>query len=207
MSTDDQEIADVSLSCGAEVPFIRPKEFAQDLSPDIDVFRHAIKWLNNQENYQPDLIVHLRPTNPVRHVTIIDKAINKILNHPEADALRSVNVASQTPYKMWRMIDNSTIEPLLSIEGKVDCQSLARQELPQVYWQNGYIDIVRPQSLLDHKSMWGKTVIPFLIEVPDLGLDYPEDVPAVEEALSKINQRAGDEDGIKIVGKVTRHSV
>ena len=66
VSTEDNEIADVSLKYGAEIPFMRPKEFAEDLSPDIDVFKHALLWLKDKEEYQPELVVHLRPTGPLR---------------------------------------------------------------------------------------------------------------------------------------------
>src|ERR1051326_627501 len=50
VSTDDQEIASIAASFNAEVPFLRPTEFARDESPDIDVFRHAIDWLRRNEN-------------------------------------------------------------------------------------------------------------------------------------------------------------
>ena len=66
VSTDDDEIAAVSRAAGAEVPFLRPAEYAQDQSLDFEVFDHALRWLQTHENYRPDLVVHLRPTGPVR---------------------------------------------------------------------------------------------------------------------------------------------
>src|SRR4249919_39335 len=66
VSTDDPEIASVARACGAEVPFMRPAEFAQDLSTDLEVFRHALTWLREHERYECGLVVHLRPTGPVR---------------------------------------------------------------------------------------------------------------------------------------------
>jgi N-acylneuraminate cytidylyltransferase len=103
VSTDDEEIAAVAREWGAEVPFMRPAEFAQDLSPDIEVFRHALTWLREHQSYQPEMVVHLRPTGPARQVQVIDEAIELLSGHPEADAVRSVSVALQTPYKMWRI--------------------------------------------------------------------------------------------------------
>ena len=70
VSTEDEEIADVARHWGAEAPFLRPEEYAGDLSPDVDVFRHALRWLETHEGYQPDLVVHLRPPGPVRRVEI-----------------------------------------------------------------------------------------------------------------------------------------
>ena len=202
VSTDDNEIADISKKWGAEVPFIRPTEFAQDMSPDIDVFRHTLSWLNENENYQPDLMVQLRPTGPVRKIELIDKAIEKILKNTEADALRSVSLALQTPYKMWKMKDDDMMEPLLIIKELEDCQSLPRQVLPRVFWQNGYVDIIRPRAIIKHNSMCGKRVMPFIIDEQILEMDYLENIPAIKKALE--NENNAQRERIK---KTIRHSV
>lgn len=186
VSTDDEEIAGVASQWGAEVPFMRPAEYAQDLSPDIDVFRHALDWLKTHEDYVPDLVIHLRPTGPVRRVEVIDRAIALLLSHPEADAVRSVSLALQTPYKMWRITPQGYMQPVLRIEGIPDPQSLPRQQLPLVYWQNGYVDVIRPRAVLEKNSMWGDCALPFMIEDPLFELDYPENIPAIEEALKRL---------------------
>lgn len=183
VSTDDQKIAAVAREYGAEVPFLRPKKYADDLSPDIDTFRHAINWLDENEGYHPALIVHLRPTGPVRETWRIEEAIKLIHDHPEADALRSVAPALQTPFKMWRIDGIGFMQPVLSLDGLPDCQSRPRQQLPMIYWQNGYVDIIRPRCVLQHESMWGRKVLPYIIEEPVLELDYPEDIARVEQAL------------------------
>lgn len=185
VSTDDPEIAEVSRKWGAELPFVRPPEHAQDLSPDIDVFRHVLDWLAKNESYTPDMVVHLRPTGPVRRVSVIDQAVEMLVSHPEADAVRSVSLALQTPYKMWRIGDDGFMQPLQRLDGIPDCQSLPRQRLPQVHWQNGYVDVLRPRSVLEKNSMWGDRVLPLVVDEQLLELDYPEDIPAVEAALRK----------------------
>ena len=154
VSTDDAEIAQVAKQWGAEVPFIRPAEYAQDLSPDIDVFRHALLWLQEQEGYSPDLVVHLRPTGPVRRVELIDQVIDLLDSHPDVDAVRSVSLAIQSPYKMWRILPSGEMEPVLCQSGVPDSQSLPRQQLPLIYWQNGYVDVIRPRAVLEKNSMW-----------------------------------------------------
>jgi len=186
VSTDDEEIAEVARQWGAEVPFKRPAAYAHDLSPDIDVFRHALSWLREQEGYQPDMVVHLRPTGPARRVELIDRAIDLLAAHPEADAVRSVSVAAQTPYKMWHLRPTGYLEPVLHLDGAGDCQSLPRQSLPVVYWQNGYVDVLRPQAVLEKGSMWGDCALPFVVEESPLELDYPENIPAVEAALAQL---------------------
>lgn len=186
VSTDDEQIARVAREWGAEVPFVRPAEFAQDLSPDIDVFRHTLHWLKEREDYVPDMMVQLRPPGPVRRVDLIDEAIDRLAAHPEADALRSVTMALQTPFKMWFIKDDGFMEPVARLEGIPDSQSLPRQQLPPVYWQNGYVDVIRPRAILEKNSMWGDTVIPFIVDEPMFEIDYPENIPAVEEALRRI---------------------
>ena len=194
VSTDDPEIAQVAREFGAKVPFMRPGEFAQDLSPDIDVFRHALKWLRDREGYVCDLVVHLRPTGPVRRVELIDQAIELILNNPEADSLRSVSTPIQTPYKMWKIAEGC-LKPILSIDGITETYCLPRQSLPDVYWQNGYVDIVRPFVVLELGMMCGHRVIPFVVEEPMLEIDYEEDIPRVEAALLKLKAGGRPEYG------------
>jgi N-acylneuraminate cytidylyltransferase len=160
-------------------------------------------WLRKNENYQPDLIIQLRPTGPVRKVDLIDLAIEKMLQHPEADALRSISLALQTPYKMWNIKDDGLMGPLLKIEGVEDCQSLPRQALPTVYWQNGYVDIIRSRAILEYHSMWGQKVLPFIIKEQILEMDYPENILAIEKALR--NETKNDEN--ESIDKTIRHSV
>ena len=202
VSTDDDEIAHVARQWGAEVPFMRPAEYAQDLSPDIDVFRHALTWLQENDHYKPEMVVHLRPTGPARQVALIDQAIELLIAHPTADAVRSVSVSLQTPYKMWRRSESGFLEPLFRLPGLADCQSLPRQQLPLTYWQNGYVDILRPDAVLTTNSMWGDCVLPFVLEDSTFELDYPENIPEIEEALRAIEQ--GDHSNRK---SSFRHSV
>lgn len=182
VSTDDHEIATVSAAFGAEVPFIRPAEFASDWATDLDVFRHALAWLEREEGTLPELVVHLRPTGPVRELQLIERAIGLMLENGAADSLRSVGLAEQTPYKMWK-IEGSLLQPLLPLPGFPEAHSMPRQKLPVAYWQNGYVDIVRPRTVLEQDSMVGRVVLPFVIEGKIHELDYPDQIPALERAV------------------------
>jgi CMP-N,N'-diacetyllegionaminic acid synthase len=188
VSTDDAEIASVARQWGAEVPFVRPSEYAQDASPDIDVFRHALESLAQSEAYRPDVVVHLRPTGPVRRVEDIDAAVDLLASHPDADAVRSVSLVRQTPYKMWTLRDDGNMQPLLRLPGLPDCQSTPRQLLPPVYWQNGYVDVLRPRAVFEKNSMWGDRVLPFIVDTTLFDLDYPEDIAPVELALRRLER-------------------
>lgn len=187
VSTDDSEIAAVATEFGAEVPFLRPAEFAKDASPDIDVFRHAMEWLRDNEGYHCECVVHLRPTGPVRRVEIIDQAIEAFQQRPDADSLRSVSMAMQSPYKMWRIVKGH-LDPLLQVDGIPESYCHPRQSLPDVYWQNGYVDIVRPGVILDRGMMCGSTIVPYIIHEPIFEIDYDDNLRAVEAALVKLQQ-------------------
>ncbi len=183
VSTDDREIAEVARAAGAEVPFVRPSEYAEDDSTDFDVLFHALGWLAWNEGYVPDLVVHLRPTEPVRDVARIDRAIEAMLSHPEADSLRSVSVAEQSPFKMWDL-EGPYLSPLLRVEGLREAHSMPRQRLPMAYRQNGYVDIVRSGTILVLGSICGERVLPFFVEHDVPGLDYLEQVAELERALT-----------------------
>ena len=182
VTTDDAEIAEVSRRYGAEVPFIRPARLAKDLSPDIDAFHHALDWLRKREDYRCELVVHLRPTGPVRRVEMIDEAVDMMLQDPRADALRSMSPAVQTPFKMWT-IPGKFSRPLLKLPGVREPYCMPRQMLPQVYWQNGSLDIVRSRVILESRRMCGDRVIPFVMHEPILEIDYADCLPQVEAAL------------------------
>ena len=148
VSTDDDEIAEAARLHGAELPFMRPAELAADDSLDLEVFEHALSWLAREEGYEPELVVHLRPTNPIRRRERVDDAVRAMLADPQADSLRSVSVPAQTPYKMWRR-DGAYLVPLVGVAGVRDAHSRPRQSLPEVWWQNGYVDVIRPRTVLD----------------------------------------------------------
>src|SRR3972149_608231 len=103
VSTDDEEIAAVAREYGADVPFMRPRELAQDRTTDLPVFEHALKWLEDTEAYKPGIVVQLRPTSPIRPMDCVDGAVRILAEHPDADSVRGVVPAAQNPYKMWRV--------------------------------------------------------------------------------------------------------
>ena len=188
VSTEDEEIAAISRQYGAEVPFMRPAELAQDLTPDLPVFQHALRWLKEHEGYSPELIVDLRPTGPLRRLETIDAVIHLMLRHPEADSLRSVIWPSQTPYKMWRIGRDGYLEQLLNVKGLEEPYNMPRQILPEIYWQNGYIDIVRPGVILDQNLMSGRKILPFVVEEEYIEIDYEDSFLKAEERIVSMKQ-------------------
>jgi CMP-N,N'-diacetyllegionaminic acid synthase len=184
VSTDDDEITRIAVEAGAEVPFRRPAELAGDLSTDLEVFQHALQWLESHEGYAPDLVVHLRPTHPVRDPRTIDAAVRLIQADEDADSLRSVSTPRESPFKMWRVAGHY-LEPLVDVDSVPEAHSSPRQSLPEVWWQNGYVDVVRPRTVLNLGSMAGTRVLPFVIDEPGVDIDYEESFLAAEELLTR----------------------
>ncbi len=174
VSTDSEKIADIARSYGAEVPFLRPAEYAQDHSLDYDVFKHALTWLQEHENYRPDLVVQLRPTSPIRYVKDIETCIERMDTYPQADSIRIITRSQFTPYKMWRAFtEEEPMTPLLTLKGVKDAYNQPRQSLPTIYWQVGTLDVVRPEVILEQGNMSGDTIFPYRIE-PERAIDIDD---------------------------------
>src|SRR6266487_4870561 len=165
VSTDDEEIAAVARECGAETPFLRPAELAQDKTTDLPVFEHAIQWLEENEGYHPKIVVQLRPTSPIRSKGMLDHAIRILLEHSDADCVRGVVPAGQNPFKMWRFSgEDHPMKPLLTMDGIAEPYNAPRQILPPVYWQTGHIDAIRVSTIKQKKSLTGDVIYPLLID-------------------------------------------
>jgi CMP-N-acetylneuraminic acid synthetase len=164
VSTDDEEIARVARSYGAETPFQRPAELAADRSTDLPVFQHALNWLAEHEEYHPEIILHLHATSPVRPHGFIDQAVSLLRKHTEVECVRSVVAPGQNPYKMWQIDPNSGyMVPLLTVQGIAEAYNTPRQLLPAVYLQTGHVNAIRPATILAG-SMTGKVIMPLIVD-------------------------------------------
>ncbi len=189
VSTDDEEIAEVARSLGADVPFLRPAEYAQDNTPDLPVFQHAIAWLEEHERYRPSMIVHLRPTLPFREPRQIDDVIG-LLRETGADCVKSVYREQHHPHKMWKMQDGK-LEPYedtpLWRKLGPDCP---RQILEPAYWSAGLVDVMRTE-IVERGSTIGENVVPYLVNA-DLCVDLDTDHDfIIAEAVLALLRREG----------------
>jgi len=180
LSTDDEHYADVGRKYGADVPFLRPADIAGDLSTDLELFEHALRWLEEHERYRPAIVVHLRPTYPTRTVADIDAAVELLRAHPDADSVRSVALAPHTPYKMWRRDERTgELQPLLA-DAPSGAHSMPRQNLPRVYLQNAAVDVIRRETILAG-SMVGTHVLGYVMDrVHDIDDDVDLEAAAWE---------------------------
>jgi CMP-N,N'-diacetyllegionaminic acid synthase len=141
VSTDDQEIAGVARSCGAEVPFLRPPELAKDTTPGIDPVLHAL----NELPHVTDLLL-LQPTSPLRTSHDIEN-IMALRREASRESAVSVTVSPKHPAWMYTLSRDETLEPLLN-QAPVHC----RQQLPVAYVLNGAIYLASRDFLMREKS-------------------------------------------------------
>lgn len=97
VSTDSEKIAREAKKNKAEVPFIRPKYLAKPNSPEIFSWRHAVKFLDKKLKLNPDYIVSVPTTCPLRRVSDIDKCIHKAIKN-NLDMVFAVTPSTRNPY-------------------------------------------------------------------------------------------------------------
>jgi CMP-N,N'-diacetyllegionaminic acid synthase len=191
VSSDDEEILSIAKKYNADVPFVRPSELAQDHITDFPVFDHCLKWLRDNENYIPDIIVHLRPTSPFRDVKDIDACIKKLKLDDNADSIRSVCRVSQHPLKMWKISDDK-LEPFFRYENLDFSEpfNMPRQKLPFAYVQNGCIDVIRYNTIMKYGSMSGNSILPYIMNIEDaVNIDTELDWSNAAGLMKKRNRK------------------
>lgn len=177
VSTEDEEIAEVALREGAEVPFLRPMELALDHVLDWPVFEHVLTMLAEREDYRPDTIAHLRPTAPSREPGWIDACIELLDARTDADSVRSVSKVDQHPYRVFRIDAKAgLLDPIMKHEHPHP-YLLRRQDLPPLYYYNCVIDVTRRATILNQQSMTGDRICPFVMDASDVfDIDTPRDL-------------------------------
>lgn len=166
VSTDSIQYADIAKKYDAETPFLRPDEISGDQSTDLECFQHTLNWLEHNENYIPDIVLHLRPTQPLRKVKDIDECLDIFIeNFEKYESLRSVVEFEKSPYKMYQIDKyNKQLKPLFKNTcGFTEPFNQCRQCLNPSYIHNGYIDIMKP-SLLKDGLLSGDKIYPYLMD-------------------------------------------
>jgi CMP-N,N'-diacetyllegionaminic acid synthase len=162
VSTDSEEIADVARWYGADVPFLRPAEYATATSPDVEWLSFTLERL--PERYE--LFALVRATNPFRGPDVVRRGLEQLLATPEADSIRAVELVKQHPGKMWLLSgDGRTMAPLLrQSELEVAWHAGQYQALPPVYVQNSALEIAWTRVVAETGTREGDVLAPFLTE-------------------------------------------
>lgn len=188
LTTDDEEIAEVGKRWGAEVPFLRPPELAQDTTPTMPVMQHALKWLEDNEGYKPEAAMILQPTTPFRTPEHIRGAV-ELFEKTGADSVVSVVEipGNYNPHWAFRVDDDS--RATLYLGGAIKTRIKRRQDLPKAYSPNGMIYLFRPKLLFDpaDPNFYGDDVRACEVEEKaSINIDSPEDWALAEQAVKSL---------------------
>ena len=152
VSTDSEDYKQIAIKYGATVPFLRPSNISKDDSTDIEFVQHFLSYLES-ENIMPELLIHLRPTTPLRNPDVIDKAI-KTFKKDQYTSLRSVHKIS-TPIEKIFKLSNGVLGSFLDETSELDEYNKPRQEFLQAYEANGYVDILNTNYIRKHNLLHG----------------------------------------------------
>lgn len=180
VSTDCQEIAEISKSYGAEI-IKRPSDLAKDNSLDIDCFVHALDFMP-----KADEIIHLRATTPLIETKIINLAIDYYNeNKYICTSMRSGHELSESITKFYKLNDvyfKNLIEDL-----NPESSNLPRQMTMKTFKPNGYIDIVKTNVFRNNKTFYGDKILAFITS-PTVEVDTIDEFNYLEYLINKKNE-------------------
>jgi CMP-N,N'-diacetyllegionaminic acid synthase len=159
VSTDDPEIARVGRDYGAEVPFMRPPDLADDRAPMVPTVRHAIEMIERSDGIRLDWVMLLQPTDPFRSVEDLAAAISLAQEGGCDSVISVVRVLAVHPILMKR-IENNRLLPFC-IEER---EGTRRQDYdPPAYMRNGAIYLTRRDVVMHRHSLWGDVIRPYVM--------------------------------------------
>ena len=177
VSTDDKEIGKISKNNGAEVPFLRPKQISKDTSSTIEVIKHALKFLQENQSYVPDIIILLQPTSPLRTSQLITKTINT-LKKSKATSVITVSKITKHPYASY-WLKNDFLKPFEKNSPKYS----RRQEFPDLFFPTGAVYTFWYDTLKKFNSLYGPKIKPIVVRDEDIDIDNLRDLFFAEMML------------------------
>ena len=185
VSTDDENIAKVAKQYGAEAPFMRPAELANDKASTVDVIFPTIDWFKKHQDYRPEYILLLQPTSPLRTVEDIEGAI-QTLKDKDARAVVSVCETNHHPWWSSTLPENGNMKDFLRLYNL----NKRRQDLPVFYRLNGAIYLADTGYLYEYNGFLGPDT--FAYEMPkerSVDIDSAIDFKLAEFLLEEKNRQ------------------
>jgi CMP-N,N'-diacetyllegionaminic acid synthase len=151
VSTDSPQIAEIAKRFGAEIPFLRPAELSGDRVLDFPVVEHCLDFLEEHENWVPDLFIFLRPTMPMRKSSEITKCLEILELNSAVDCVRTTCPVPYPPYWMKRINEEGLLEPFC--EDMRPYQYTRSQDLPETIMCDGYVDVCRVAAIRKYRQI------------------------------------------------------
>ncbi len=216
VSTDDLEIAEIARKYGAEIPFMRPPELAQDVTPTLPVLQHAVEFLEKNQNYKADIIALLYPTNPFLQKETVQKALRTLM---EQKMKNSATGTTEKPChtvisvvedwgRFWKKNEQAgeyfPFHPL---------ERVNRQYYKPLLRENGAIYFSDYETIMVKNKIIDDSAVQFVVMQPGelIDLDTPDDWEEAEKKVTgqkkkvtelKIgNQRVGENHSCFIIAE------
>jgi len=184
VSTDNNNIAKVAMQCGAESPFLRPKDISGPETPDYPVVEHCLKYLQQEDQWEPEILIFLRPTQPYRIKGEIQKSIEILNKNNNIDCVRTTQPVCYSPYWMKKINEESLIEPFC--EDVNEYQYTRSQDLPRTVFCDGYVDAIRVSSINKYKKVIaGNVYALYRDDIYSLDIDDEKDWEYAEYIFNK----------------------
>ena len=187
VSTDDEEIAHVAKECGGDVPFMRPKELAEDETPHLPVMEHAISFMEDREGITFDYAVVLQPTSPFRLADDIDGTVQKMIDTGADGAVSIQEVEAHSHPMKIKKLEGDFVRPYC-----VEEEGTQRQDLPVAYKRSGAVYAVKHDVLMVGKRerFHDENVVGYVVpQERSIDIDTPLDWIKAEYMLSKLKEK------------------
>lgn len=189
LSTDDEVAASIARERGCEVPFLRPADLSADDTPHLPVMQHALAWLRDHQGYEPDFVMTLLPTSPLRQPAHIRAAI-QLAAASDADSVIGVDELPPHFNPMRVVTIDAAGWATLFVGGQpVKRRPGRRQDMPLAWVMNGAIYLFRTGLLFDpvEPNLYGDRVAAMVMPPPyGLNLDEPGDWDVAERLLPTV---------------------
>ena len=186
VSTDAPEIAEVAKKFGADVPFLRPKELAEDKTPHLPVMKHAIEFMEKKLGVTFDYAVILQPTAPFRLSEDIDGTIAKIIETGADSAVSLVAVdGAYHPIKM-KKLEGDKVLPYCIPEP----EGLRHQDFPKVYKRSSAVYAMRRDLLMKDNRLYGAHIVGYIVPTErSIDIDTPLEWLKAEWMLEDLKKK------------------
>jgi len=160
VSTDDSEIAKISSELGANVPFLRPGELAQDATPTLPVIQHSVQFLEKEKVVKYDYIVILQPTSPFRLPEDIDNTIEKLITSGADSAVSLVEIEPRNhPIKAKQLDSQERVLPFCMEEP----EGIRRQDIPKAYKRSSAVYVMKRDLVMNHSKLFGDHIVGHIV--------------------------------------------
>ena len=182
VSTDDAETAAIAREFGAEVPFMRPGDLAQDKSPTLPVLKHAVGFIEQQDGLVLDWVMLLQPTAPLKGPQDLEAAL-ELAKQGDCDSVISVVQVFDVHPVLMKRIEDGLLQPFCVEEP----EGTRRQDYsPPAYMRNGAIYLTRREVLMEQGSIWGQRIRPYVMpEERSLSIDNEWHIKMADVILSE----------------------